>query len=297
MQVNIGQINYNLEKDYRDKDELRASFNELAEATFGINFEQWYTNNYWGDNYIPYSLVHNNKVVSNVSISKMEIHFENDIKAGIQIGTVMTHEDYRHRGLNRFLLELILKEWESESDLIYLFANDSVLDFYPKFNFKMVKEYQHSKTINSTKDSSELRKLNIDNKDDLNLLLNTIKNPIPISKVAIPNNISLIMFYCLSFKKNNIYYLEKLEAIVIADFIDNTLIIEDIYAKSSINIENAIKMIANSTVDNVKLGFTPLEDTNFKSSLVEEGDTLFVFKGGADYFTNKTWRFPILSHG
>ncbi len=296
MRVTIDHTDYELEQDYRDNDELRGSFNALVESTFGINFEQWYANNYWGDNYSPYSLMHNNKIVSNVSISKMEIHLENQVINGIQIGTVMTHEDYRHRGLNRFLLELILKEWEDKSDLIYLFANDSVLDFYPKFNFKKANEYQHVINISSTNNTSELKKLDIDNNEDLNLLLKTLANPNPISKITVPNNTSLIMFYCLYFKKNNIYYLEQLDAIVIADFKDDILVIDDIYSKSPINLKDAIMLIANSSITNVKLGFTPLDDTNFQSSLLEDGDTLFVWKNCKSYFEDKKWRFPLLSH-
>ncbi len=32
---------YKIVKNYRDNDALRHSFNELAEKTFGLNFEDW----------------------------------------------------------------------------------------------------------------------------------------------------------------------------------------------------------------------------------------------------------------
>ena len=40
---------YQVEKDYRNNDSLRKSFNELVEKTFGFNFENWYQNGFWGD--------------------------------------------------------------------------------------------------------------------------------------------------------------------------------------------------------------------------------------------------------
>ena len=37
-------------KHYREDAALRKSFNELAEATFGLNFENWYRMGYWTEN-------------------------------------------------------------------------------------------------------------------------------------------------------------------------------------------------------------------------------------------------------
>jgi predicted GNAT family acetyltransferase len=48
----------------------------------------------------------------------------------IQIGTVMTHPDYRKKGLAKKLIEHITAIYEKQSDFIYLFANKTVLDFY-----------------------------------------------------------------------------------------------------------------------------------------------------------------------
>ncbi|MCQ6267704.1 hypothetical protein M1K46_18905 [Fictibacillus sp. WQ 8-8] len=42
--------------NYKDHDRLRCSFNNLAQKTFGISFEQWYQAGYWTDKYIIYLL-------------------------------------------------------------------------------------------------------------------------------------------------------------------------------------------------------------------------------------------------
>lgn len=60
-------------KNYRNNNELRHSFNELAGKTFGLNFEDWYQNGFWGDNYNPYSVVKDGKVVANVSVNKTDM--------------------------------------------------------------------------------------------------------------------------------------------------------------------------------------------------------------------------------
>lgn len=43
----------------------------------------------------------------------------------------MTHPDYRNQGLAAKLLNHIIGKYEKEYDYIYLFANETVLDFYP----------------------------------------------------------------------------------------------------------------------------------------------------------------------
>ena len=59
--------------NYKHISEYRLSFNQLAKDTFRIDFEEWYNKGGWDDNYICYSYIDKNKVVSNVSISKMDI--------------------------------------------------------------------------------------------------------------------------------------------------------------------------------------------------------------------------------
>ena len=110
--VQVNNKNYGFVKDFKHKPEIRASFNELTQAVFQFDLENWYLNGYWNDNYIPYSLLYKNKVISNVSVNKMKFIIENEKKVAVQIGTVMTDKEYRHRGLSKFIMEQVIKEWK-----------------------------------------------------------------------------------------------------------------------------------------------------------------------------------------
>lgn len=295
--IKVNNTNYGFVKDFKHNPEIRSSFNELTKAVFQFDLENWYLNGYWNDNYIPYSLLHKNKVISNVSVNKMKFIIENEKKVAIQIGTVMTEKEYRHRGLCKFIMEHVINEWKEQTDFIYLFANDSVLDFYPKFDFVTIDEYQYSIQLNTSKDTySSLKKLNIDNNFDKELFLSIVNNTSPISKVSMQNNTSLIMFYCSSYKKNSIYYLEKLNAAIIMDIEDDTLYLSDVFSKEPIQLNNVIQLITNKTIKKVILGFTPLNETDYQRNLLKTEDTLFVIKDKANYFKNNKWRFPVLSH-
>jgi len=294
--VEINNTTYGFVKDFKHNQEIRASFNRLTEAIFGFSLEILFHDGFWGGYYIPYSLLHNDKVVSNVSINKIEFDIEDGRKSGIQIGTVITDEKYRNRGLNKYLMEKIMHEWKERADFVYLFANDSVLNFYPKFNFKVVKEYQHSKTIDKHSATSAWKKLNMEDPADVAFFVERIKASIPIAKISMRNNVSLIMFYCNWFKKNSIYYIEEHDAIVIADFNNDTVYLDDIFSVNPINIDNVIHSISNKSIRRVILGFTPLNDEGFEKHLLKGTDTLFMLKDKFEFFTNKHWMFPVLSH-
>lgn len=46
-------VQYTYIKAYKDNDKMRKSLNKLTEKTFGFNFENWYSNGFWGDKFHP----------------------------------------------------------------------------------------------------------------------------------------------------------------------------------------------------------------------------------------------------
>ena len=294
--IQLNNTTYGFVSNFKHDSKLRALFNKLTQDTYGFNFEFWHEAGFWGNQYIPYSLVHDGKMVSNVSISKMEFDIENEKKFGIQIGTVMTDKNYRHRGLNKYIMVRVLGEWKDRVDFIYLFANNTVLNFYPKFNFERVAEFQYSKTINSERSTSSVKKLNMDDNKDRQLLVHAIYESIPIAKVAMRSNTGLIMFYCLTFMKESIYYLEELRAVVLADREGDTLHLNDVYSKEPVDLNEVIQVMSNKTIKKVVLGFTPLDTSGFEKNELEPDDVLFVYKDHAEFFKGRSWRFPVLSH-
>lgn len=294
--VLLNNIPYSFVKDFKHHKDIRTSFNELTEVTFGFTLEAWYLDGYWGAQYIPYALLHGNKVVSNVSVTIIEFFVGEEKKLGIQIGTVMTDKAYRNRGLSKFLMEQVLEEWKKRPGFIYLFANDSVLDFYPKFNFEKVDEYSYSKTVRSNSDMVSVKKLNMDDAKDKAFLIETIKMTRPIAKISMRDNVSLLMFYCLWIKKNNIYHIDELETIAIADFDGDTLYLNDVFSRGYVNLNDVIQVLSGNAVKRAVLGFAPLDESDYDRSLIKEGDTLFIVKDKVDDFKDQHWMFPVLSH-
>lgn len=162
--------NYHLVSDYKDIETYKESFNELAKIVFGLDFKKWYEKGCWNDKYICYSYVDGEKVIANASINKMTLVSSGKEYKAIQVGTVMTHPDYRNQGLSRKLMNHIIEKYEQEYDFIYLFANESVLDFYPRFGFGKVQESSFSLKMSDFETQPEsthsLRRLDTNNTDD-----------------------------------------------------------------------------------------------------------------------------------
>lgn len=59
----------------------------------------------------------------------------------VQLGTVMTAPAHRGKGLARSLMEAVLDDWGRTCDGVYLYANGTVLEFYPKFGFVPAREH------------------------------------------------------------------------------------------------------------------------------------------------------------
>ncbi len=284
---------YTLITDYRDDAYYRNSLNRLTQKIYGFDFEAWYQNGYWQDKYIPYTLLYKNEVIANVSVSIMEFLIHGRRIRPIQIGTVMTEKSHRHQGLIRILMNSVMEDFQGNCDFIYLFANESVLDFYPKFGFVKIPEYECSKTYHKNKAAYGHRKINMENKQDAALLLRLIHNSHPIAKVSMVNNTDLVMFYCLSFMKDNIYYIEDLDAAVLAEFNKNQLMIQDVFCEKPVDLDRIINTLMTSDTMIVYPGFTPIDDNSYIKGVLQETDTTLFIKGRNPL---EDVMFPVLSH-
>lgn len=279
----------------RDREILRRSFNELAEKTFGLSFEEWYQAGYWTDAYSPHVITDGERVIANVSVNRIDVCWRGKPRRYIQLGTVMTDSEYRGKGLSRRLLEQVLEEWRENCDGIYLFANDSVLDFYPKFGFQKATEYQCRKQV--VPKSGEIRKLDMESEADRKLLKEHYELSNPFSDFAFVNNYGLLMFYCSAFLKDCVYYLPAFDAVVIAEREEDSFLCYDIYCSAGQSMDKILETAADGTDGKVLFGFSPKDTEGCTiAPLKEEDTTLFVLEGKESPFEEGRLIFPLLSH-
>lgn len=280
-------------KNYAGNDVLRKSFNQLAVKTFELDFEDWYQNGYWGEHYIPYSILSENKIIANVSVNVMDFIFNGEEKHYIQLGTVMTEEGYRNRGLIRRLINEIEKDYADKTDGFYLFANDSVLNFYPKFGYEKAVEYQYRKEVRVQEPKSVIQ-IPMKDKNDWRILEKAIKSSVPNSRFEMADNIGLVMFYITKFMQENVYYSNQHDAYIIAEVEDDKLFIHNIFAKEKVELNEIINAFGKN-IKCVILGFTPFDEQTYSVQEVKEKETTLFVKN-IDDFKNLKLMFPTLSH-
>ena len=286
---------YEIVKHYRDQEHLRHSFNKLAEKTFGLNFEGWYRNGYWSENYDPYSVLVDGEIVANVSVNTTDLRVDGEIRHLIQLGTVMTEERYRNRGMIRAIMAEIQADWADKSDGMYLFANDSVLDFYPKFGFRKGKEYEYTKDVFLTGNGSMIP-VPMETPAQWKLLEAAIGENQFRGACDLVGNIQLIMFYVTQYMQNCVYRDEESGAYVIAEREGDTLRLFNVFASQPMSLDQVISRFG-SEIRHVVLGFAPVDSTGYRITALREDDCTFFIKGAVfDSFEREELRIPALAH-
>lgn len=290
-------MNYEMISDYKDNEMYRDSFNKLAESTFDINFEEWFRSGFWNDKYVCYSYIDNNEVISNVSINKMNLIYQGENYSALQIGTVMTHPNYRGQGLAKNLLNHVIAKYEDQYDFLYLFANDTVLDFYPKFGFERIEESSFTvDACNLKKKASKLKKLNPDNKTDFQLISRIVSKRASLSNILdVKESEDLLMFYVLIALKNELYYLEELDVIVLMEQEGTDLYVLDILSTKKLDVVEVLSYLSTKKIETIHLLFTPEKSKYIDAAyIIETEDMLFVRPNvlkSENYFL-----FPATSH-
>lgn len=288
---------YSMISDYMNNDKYRLSFNKLAINTFGLDFNDWYQKKLFYSKYICYSYINKEEVIANVSINKMDLIVEGQKKKAIQLGTVMTHNDYRNQGLSASLINYIIGKYDNQCDIIYLFANNRVLDFYPKFGFKKVIESAYEiKSNQLQKKETSIKKLRVDNEKDYKTIVRLVNNRQPVSeKLGVYNDIWPLLTYCLYEYKEDLYYLAEEDTIVIMRREEERLHIYDIISLKPIDLDSIIEKIIIPDDEAIEIHFMPeLNKYKVIKGFKEElDDTLFV-KSKNNLL--KEVAFPMTSH-
>lgn len=294
MKCKIGEKEYSFFKHFQDDEILRHRLDLLSQRTFGgLSFENWYRHGFWTEKCIPYAIFDDNKAIANIFACIFDLYVNNEKKRYIQLGTVMTEIDYRNNGLQRFLMKKVLEDWQNNCDAIFLLANDSVVNFYPKFGFIIEPEYHYSMPI--VHKNGNVRKLDINNNHDFKLLLEKCKRPNPFSYFRMIDSHEFIMFHCIMFLSNSIYYSEDLKAIIVAKQKNETLFCYDVFCEEGQDLGGILSTIGDPEISKIVLGFTPKETENFNVSLSDEKDNaFFVLEGKDNIFKRNKLIFPML---
>lgn len=281
--------------DYRDDAVLRRSFNELAGKTFGLDFEDWYQNGFWKNAYNPYSVVENGQVVANVSVNVTDLLFDGSIKRFLQLGTVMTEETHRHQGCIRAIMERIDADYHGKTDGVYLFANDSVLDFYPRFGFQKSREYQYSLSLHGA-GPCRFVPAAMDCAAAWARLEQAAERSIFRGRLDLTGNRGLLLFHVTKFMRDNVYYHAPSSTYVVADRQGTELFMHNVFSDTLTELTDVLDLFGEE-IRQVTLGFTPVQNAGYQVAGLQEDDcTLFIRGTDLEIIEREKLRIPSLAH-
>ncbi len=114
-------------------------FNELVQAVFKFDFGHWFKLGVWDETYESYGLWLDGRLAAHTGLFKMDLLVAGRVYPTIQFSAVAVHPEFRKQGLAKIIFEHIFAKYPDTPAL--LFANESVLDFYPRFGFSPTDDF------------------------------------------------------------------------------------------------------------------------------------------------------------
>jgi hypothetical protein len=161
----------------------------------------------------------------------------------VQLGTVMTAPEHRGKGLARSLMEAVLDDWGRTCDGVYLYANGTVLEFYPKFGFVPAREHVCTLPLPAQVTAPAeggFARLDMDTQAGRALLLRCYERSHPFSALPMLDNPGLLMFYCSGFLKDCVYYSSAYDLACVATEEDGVFTCCDFFGTGRCTLEQAV---------------------------------------------------------
>ena len=263
-------------RDYMQDAAARAALGALTQAAFGFDFEAWAARGFCARGaYVPYSFEEDGRILSNVSVNRMEFCLNGEKRRWLQLGTVATREDMRGRGLARRLVEIALADSMDGCDGVYLFANPEVSGFYEKCGFTRGTEYRSfpraEAYLNTDARLSSMRErgdscaearldtgarfvpVNPGDERALAAYRRAVRETKPYAALWQENGFGLAMFYTMNAE--NAYYCPEMDAYAVVE--DGRL--NAVFARSMLPLRAVLAALAASegVQTPTVMGFTP----------------------------------------
>ena len=247
---------------YRHDGSKRRAFNELSRLVFGLDFEPFYESGWWDDSYICHTLFDGDKAVSNVSVTKMRFMIRGREMDALQLGTVMTHPDYRGQGLARELMAMITSAYQGAFSFRFLFANDSVTEFYPRYGFSERPRYRYHTALHlSGKTGNGFRSLDLEKSGDRRILESCLSSRNPVSEAfSLVTGQSIALFHALYLLRDALLFDEEEKGVLMAGQEGETLHIYDAAYPGKIKWLSFLHRLPFSGIREAVFHFTPEPD-------------------------------------
>jgi predicted N-acetyltransferase YhbS len=289
MSTNLQRLRINA----ADRDRHDEFFSFVAAAFGGVDFRSWAARGGWNEDYQVFALTDHDDLISTIGSTRMDLVIDGVACVGYQLGAVATRRSHRGRGVARELMQWVIDEADPHQPML-LFANDSVLEFYPRFGFRRVMQQRfaapidmHPAALAPTWDlaipahRSQLEQL--------------CRRAAPIgTRFAARNYFSTLLWH-LTHRPLPVYRFDQFDAAIVASTEGDRLILHDLVATKPFALERVLPALIETRVSEIEFRFHP---ERWWPGAVAVGieDRCPLFVRGATALRESALRFPDLAH-
>ncbi|EJR54629.1 hypothetical protein IIM_01569 [Bacillus cereus VD107] len=270
----------------------------LFEKVFGITSQTLHdfsVKGYWDYTYKALSFLQDDNAITNAAAFSLPLLINGEKISAVGIQSVMTHPDFRRRGLMTQLLNKLIEEIDKQCECILLFTENPKL--YTSFGFQIVQEYLMTVPYDkkNNKDSL-LRKLDFYNEEDRQLISETIANSQRLSNMFSTLNYQPSFYLNMYDSKWNekLYYSKKLDTMIVYEVENEKLKLFGVFAPVLPILDELCEEISESFKEIEfyfypdQLGIDDVQLTELQSSkyLMVRSNKELDFKG---------YKFPVLT--
>ena len=275
---------------------LRHQFCDFVQSVFkGANFHLWAAHGGWSEDYDVWVVIEEGRIVSGVGVMRMDLIVHGRPQTGWQIGAVATAPAWRGKGLSRCLLETVLAHLDALGEApVFLFANSSVLDFYPRFGFRRVIQQQYRATTDVVPQPGQAVALDIANAAHRDYLEQLYRRARPLDSVfSAVSYYSAAIFHLLHHPRQCLH-LPQHDLVAILRQEGDHLHLDDIVSAAPVDLRAILPLIAAAPVRSLEFGFRPTDLWGEDTIAFE--DTEMFFLRGAPEIQERDLHFPTLAH-
>lgn len=257
----------------------------------------------WNKVSTPFILKEKGEIIAHAGVWPITFMLNGKEHRSASIHGVCVKISHRGRGYFQQLMQEVMQYVENNFDSSVLFSMKPYL--YKKYPYKvMLPEYDfilnEDNKLNASSYSkiSDLKILQWDNSDDLNLIHKLLSNRVPLS-----NQLGLIHksgneIFILNMMNKKLYYSEKLNVLVVYEIIEKTLYLKEIISTNQTHISDVIRLILGSEstqVEKIIMQFCPdrfLDEKEYSPVLARP--ECCILTSDTFSFDGKYFRYPEL---
>lgn len=222
-----------------------------------IDFRTWHGYGGWDERYRAFALAEGGRLVASASLQRMELVLHGRRVRGWQLGAVGTLPEHRRRGLQNEILPRLL-EHTGPDDVVFLFANPTVLDFYPRFGFERVAERHFVAAHRAPPSGEPLRALDLASAGDRALLARVAAAAEPVTtRFGARDYGGIVLWYWCNFFPRALRYAPEHDAIVVADQTGAVLHLYDVLAPAPLELRPLLPRLIAGPIEQIEFGFLP----------------------------------------